>query len=275
MRKAIATLVLLAMAAAPVMAANIAKDGYYEGTTTKHIDQIGERSTALIVSVIEGTFTDQAPAYASALEAAGHAVDIIYDPLGVWPDMSQYDLLLVTTADNWWGYNWLPGDEQAIMAYMDAGGVIIFMSQDFLYFRVGGHIGFPMDYLGVCGVVMDPTFGDEGDLTWEGTVGGILEGMYGSLPGAIGICYEGNSFFADDVDPCTQGLALWTTPLGGPFPFYEGGNTEANAVFNTFDFSCTQDPAELDTIIGIFVEHLGGGVPTENTTWGSIKGMYR
>jgi hypothetical protein len=275
MRRAIVALALLALVTTPVMADNVARNGYIEGTYTQYENQIGDRGTALVVSVIEGTFTDQAEKYAAALENAGHAVDIIYDPMGAWPDLDPYCLVLVTTADNWWGYNWMDADEAVLAAYLDSGGKVIFISQDYLYFRPMGHIGFPMDYLGVCGVILDPTFGDEGDLDWEGTAGSILAGLFGTLPGAIGICYESNSFFADEVTPCTIGLALWTTPMAGPFPFMEGGAVEDATVFNTFDFSCAPDPADLDVVIGIMVEYLGAASPVEDTSWGSIKGMFR
>ena len=274
MRRAIAGLALLALVTAPVLAANVARNGNVEGTYTQYENQIGDRGTALVVSVIEGTFTDQGPKYVTALENAGHAVDLIYDPMGAWPDLGQYCLVLVTTADNWWGYNWLPADEAVLAGYLDTGGKVIFLSQDYLYFRPGGHIGFPMDYLGVCGVLLDPLFGDTGPLDWEGTIGGILEGLYGTLPGNYG-CYTSNDYFADEVTPCTIGLALWTSPMGGPFPYIEGGAVEEATVFNTFDFSCAPDPADLDVVIGIMVEYLGASSPVEDTSWGSIKGMFR
>ncbi|MCK4303774.1 MAG: hypothetical protein KAY24_06015 [Candidatus Eisenbacteria sp.] len=275
MRKIVVTLALLALVAAPVLADNTARVGYHEGTYHEYDDQISGRATALIASVLEGVFTDQAAIYQTSLEAAGHSVDIVYDPAGAWPDLAPYSLILVTTADNWWGGTWTTGDETVLGGFLDGGGDVIFMSQDYLYFRPGGHIGFPMDYLGVCGVVMDPAFGAVGDLSWEGIAGGLLDGQSGVLPGAVGTCFESNGFFSDEIMPCIDGLNLWTQPEVGPFPFMEGGCVTENTVFNTFDYSCDPTGAQCDLAIGTFVDYFGGQSPVEASSWGAIKGMFR
>jgi hypothetical protein len=167
-----------------------------------------------VASVIEGVFTDLGPAFQAALVNAGETADLIYDPAGVWPDLSGYNEVLVTFSDNWWGTIWSPTDEDVLAAYLDAGGCVFIIGQDYLYFR-GTNIGFPMDYLGVCDYVDDLNFGDT-QVDWTGTAGGPLDGQSGT----IFACYASNSFYTDQVFPCVQGLVEWTsaqvpTPVEG------------------------------------------------------------
>ena len=273
MRRALAALALLAVVAAPILAESVSRDGPFQAPSPVYMPDVLGRGPSLVVVVNEqGVMADLGPMYGNALTNAGFPYDIIYEPMGVWPALDDYDVVLVTFADNWWGYSWLvPQDEDPLEAYMDAGGNVILIGQDYLFFR-GGHGGFPSTHLGVCDHVDDVLWADETLLTWDGDGGSPLEGLHGEYYGLE--CYTppgANALFTDEVIPCTQGLLTWSTE-GYPIPT-EGGAVEANGIFSCVDFGC--DDAVIDAAIAAIMDYFGGCTAAEQDTWGSIKEMYR
>lgn len=259
-------LVLLAVVllATPVLGADMARGpNYVEGTYTPHQNHL-DRATTLVASVIAGTFTDLGPTYAGALVAAGQSADLIYDPAGAWPPLGGYIFIVVDFSDTWWSGYWYASDEAALAAYMDGGGCLALIGQDFLYQRPG-YSGWPANYFGIAGAYEDANYNDPGQLDWQGTAGGPLAGLSGSmLP-----CFSANPWFTDEIYPAVQGLVDWASPLYGPA---QGGSVLGSHFFSTVEFGC--DTAAINQVV---VGFLGGCgfVPTQNTTWGGVKALFR
>jgi len=259
-------LVAALMLAGSAMAADVAKGPeYIEGTVVDYTDSYN-RGDVLIVSLIDATFTDVSPVYASGFAANGHTADTVYDPAGAWPDMSGYTTCLVSTSDLWWTYDFT-GDLAAAGSYIDGGGCLWLVGQDFLYAASTGGMNFAMTYLGLAGVVEDVNYGDEDPLEWFGTAGGPLDGMYAvMLP-----CFASNPWFTDDVTPAGQGLADWSSTLGSG---QAGCVTDFNTMFSAVEFGC--DSTTINDVVGALLEGVCGGViPVEEGSWGSIKHDFR
>jgi hypothetical protein len=263
MRKVIVLLALTALAAAPVLAESVARNGNVAPVYTTYENDLG-RGPGLVCSITEGTFTDLGPIFQVALTNAGYTADLIYDPLGVWPPLGGYDVVAVTTNDDWWSTpGFTAADEAILAAYLDTGGLVIFEGQDYLYMR-GGFFGFPQTHLGVTGANEDLAY-DDVNLQWFGTLGGPLDGQ----SQAIMACFASNGFFTDQIFPATQGLAEWISDSNPNL--VEGGSVVSNAIFSTIAMGC----GDLDTVIACDMAYLTGGTPVEDSSWGAIKGIYR
>jgi len=263
MRKALMLLVLLSLVVPATLAdKNIAREGYVPGVVTTHENILG-RSDYLVVSVTAGVFTDLGPAYVTALGGA----DLVYDPYGTLGSaIPGHTLVCVNTTDNWWGDGWnVAADEAALMAFLDATGKLIFVGQDYIYFR-GSYTGFPQTYMGVTGVIEDLAANDA-SLGWTGTAGGPLAGL--SEP-VIAACFASNGFYTDQVFPASQGIAMWSSP-SQPSPV-EGGSVVTKAIFSTVEFGCGYI---LGDVTAGMLCHLFGTTPTEDASWGQIKDLYR
>lgn len=261
-------LVAALMLAGSAMAADVAKGPeYIEGTVVEYTDSYS-RGDVLIVNVLAATFTDLSPVYSAAFAANGKTADVVYDPAGVWPDMSGYTTCLISTSDNWWDSYDYTGDFAAAGSYVDGGGCLWVIGQDFLYSSgVYGGLIFAQTYLGLAGVVEDINFGDDSPLEWFGTAGGPLDGMTSAmLP-----CFASNPWFTDDVTPATQGLADWATLLGSG----QGGCvTDFSTMFSVIEFGC--DAPMINDVVGALLEGVCGGViPVEESSWGTIKHDFR
>ncbi len=264
MIRVITCLAVLSMAVPATIAddVSIARQGYYPGVVTAHEGILG-RSDYLVVSVIAGVFTDLGPAYAAALDNA----DLVYDPAGtLGASIPGHSLVCVDTSDNWWGDGWdVIADEAALAAFLDVSGKLIFVGQDYLYFR-GDYAGFPQDYMGVSGVIGDLAANDN-SLEWAGTVNGALEGQARSLVA----CFVANGFYTDQIVPAYQGLAMWHSP-SQPTPVEGGSEVIDQAIFSTVEFGC----GDLGPVVEALVTRLFTIYsPVEEASWGRIKGMYR
>lgn len=264
MRKVFTILALTAVMAAPVLAESVARDGNVPPTYTTHTNTLG-RGPALVCSITEAIFTDLGPSFQTACNNAGYAADLIYDPLGAWPSLTGYDVIVVTTNDDWWSTpGFTAADEAILAAFIDGGGKVIFEGQDYIYMR-GSYMGFPNTHLGVNGANQDLN-GNDPDISWVGTAGGPLAGLSSSFVA----CFSANLFYTDEIIPASQGLAEWTSPT---YPMNsEGGSVVTNAIFSAIAFGCD---GMLDTIIAADLTYLFGTTPTEDASWGQIKGMYR
>jgi len=262
-------LLALVLVAAPAFAADVAKDEgvVIEGVYTPHQNDYDASNpgAALVASIIAGTFTDLAPAYAGALAAAGESpVDTIYDPMGVWPALGGYNSVTVTCSDLWWAGYFLASDESTLASYVAGGGCLFLIGQDYIYQR-GGYAGFPANTFGIGYVYEDANYNDASSMSFVGTAGGPIDGVAGGgFP-----CFASNPWFTDDVTPTTTGLVTWTSDLWGPA---EGGAVLDKAAFSAVEFGCLSG---LNDVVAGLLGLCGGPVPTENTTWGAVKGMFR
>jgi hypothetical protein len=265
MKRLFVCLAMLALSV-PAFAADVARneDIYIEGVPGSFTDDYG-RGNALVASMLDGTFTDVGPFFRTALDAAGMSTDIIYDPHGAWPPMDDYLTVLVSSADMWWPYDWAP-DEAVLSSYMAGGGTCMLVGQDYLYSR-GGFTGFPMDWLGVCGGNFDLNW-DAMYLYTEGADGGPIPGLMIDIVA----CYGANLFFTDEIDPCDTGLAWWTSEQV-TFPV-EGGCSTPVSIFSTIGYGCAAQ-ADINTLINDWLHWLQIATPAEQTTWGSVKGIFR
>jgi hypothetical protein len=259
----------LVLIAGPAFAADMAKSEgvVIEGVYTPHQNDFDASNpgSALVASIIAGTFTDQAPAYQGALVAAGESpVDLLYDPMGVWPALGGYTSVTVTCSDLWWAGYFLASDEAVLASYVAGGGCLFLIGQDYIYQR-GSYAGFPTDTFGIGYVYEDANYGDT-FLEYVGTAGGPIDGLSGSGSD----CFGGvNQFFTDDITPTTTGLATWTSATWGPA---EGGAVLNKAAFSTVEFACMNN---LNAVVAGLLGLCGGPVPTQETTWGAVKGMFR
>lgn len=259
MKKVIAALALLALAL-PVLAMDIAKDPAVvtEGIV-KDYDDIIVRGDAAVVSIIDGTFTDLGPAYFVSVGNNSYDPDLYYDPHGS-VDYSTYLLLVVDSSDLWWAYDWT-AEINAWTAYMDGGGNMLLVGQDFLYSSLA--YSFPTNYCGMTGVFEDANYGDAGMLNWTGT--DVLPGLSDSmLP-----CFASNPWFTDDVSG-TFGVCDWNSPQGA------GGCGSASMVgiFSTVEFGCTTNfRGVLDEVIGAAVAWFAP-TATDEASFSSVKTLY-
>ena len=264
MKRLFVCLAVLALSA-PAFAADVAKDEgvYIEGVPGSYADD-HNRGNALVASIIQATFTDVGPFFQTAMDSHGLSTDLIYDPWGVWPAMDDYVVACVSSADMWWSYTWA-ADEAVLSSYMDAGGKVVLVGQDYIYSRLGW-AGFPSNYLGVCGVVEDVN-NNAMSLYVDGVAGGPMDGAHYEF----GACYASNNFYTDEITPCATGLALWDYP--GIFGL-EGGCSTPVAVFSTIGFGCLQQDY-LNDVVCSWLRWLDVGSPAETSSWGSVKGLFR
>lgn len=267
MKRAVLWIMMVTLCAGPALAADVARlpDVYVEGVPGNYQNDHG-RGDALVASVIQGTFTDLGLAYQSALDVNGFSTDLIYDPYGTWPAMGDYRLVLVSTADMWWTYDWA-ADDAVLSAYMDGGGTCALIGQDYLYTRIQGLAGFPTDYLGIAGATQDLNWADE-EVWWDGTAGGPLDGLSGYVP----VCFLDNPFFTDEIDPMMNGVCQWTS-ASVPFAV-EGGAATATTFFSAVEFGC-QDIGNLEAVVAAIAIWLDQFSPVEKTSWGRVKGKFR
>jgi hypothetical protein len=260
MRKVMVLLAILTLVGS-VNAADIARGPQVvEGTPTPHENDL-RGTDVLIVSVIRDIFTDMAPIYAAAFEANGWTVSIVYDPMGNW-DPTDYDMVLFSTADNWWDdYDYGP-DFEVFGAYLDGGGCGVVVGQDFLYSsELWGGMNFLMTYFGVLGVVQDVNFGDASAMEWFGE--GNLEGIYDVMfP-----CFDANPWFTDDVAPMIGGVAQWCTDLACG----QGGSHTGITMCSVVEFGCSN---VVNDVVLVLMDKCKP-TPTEETTWGQIKSLFR
>ncbi|MBD3336174.1 MAG: hypothetical protein GF355_11725 [Candidatus Eisenbacteria bacterium] len=262
------TLLTLCLFFGTAMAADIARldDVVIEGEDQGYQDQYGDRADALVISILEGTFTDLSAFYVTAFANNGMAADAIYDPNGGF-DPTTYNAVIYNTSDNWWGgYTGFGTDTGLLGSYVDGGGCLAMVGQDMLYsFGPYGAYTFMGTYCGLGDALEDVNWADE-NMDWYGTTGGFLDGM----SGAQSACWEANPYFTDDCYMVTQGVIMWTTETYGPA---EGGSQDA-AIFSAVEFGC-EPQTSLDDIIGAMIEFCGGQPPTatQTATWGQLKAL--
>jgi hypothetical protein len=244
-----------------ILAADICKGpGVVESQYSQHQSTL-DRSDALVVSIIQGVFTDLGPTWRAAL---GYS-DLIYDPEGVYPDLSPYSILLVDTSDMWWTYSFA-ADEAVWTSFHDGGRCVFVIGQDYLYAR-GDVTGFPQTVLGLSEVRQDVAM-NSWIIDWSGTPGGMLDGTSGSVLA----CFAGNGFYTDDVTPRIWGMAEWTDELGASG---QAGCTASQAGLSTLEFGCGGDVGVVAESIRAQCACCPPPVPVMPATWGRVKQSFR
>jgi hypothetical protein len=263
MKKVIALASLLTLVAGTAMALDVAKlpDVTVEGMTTYHGDMLRDGSV-LVVSVTVGTFTDGSAAYVDALTAAGCTADLIYDPQTTgWPDLSGYDGIVVVYNDVWWDSSlgaFGPADTAVLAGFAGSLGVV---GQDFVY-SLGS--GFVTSRFGVTSVIEDINFGDASVMTITGLAGSPYDGMSASgVP-----CWAANPWFTDDISAGTEGHN-W---VGGAFSG-QGAAIVGDGIFSGNAYECLTGDDFISAMAGYLFNCTG--VPTEESSWSTVKGLYR
>jgi hypothetical protein len=221
-------------------------------------------SATLVVSIVEGVFTDLGPTYQAALTYAGVPADLAYDPnlSSGWPNLANYDLVLVTTSDNWWMTLHAGASEQAMLNYT---GCLIVIGQDYVY-GTGLSEGFATRF-GIASIVQDVNFGSGGLMNLTGL--GVFAGNTDSgVP-----CFAANPWFTDDVAVAAGANEIcdWSD---GSFSGQGGSENGDDSMFSSNEFACMGDLQQWVTPLSWYCD-IGGGTPTVPGTWGRLKSAYR
>ncbi len=281
--------ILLIMVFALPLAATTSREGHPDLEYPERLPYGTTRSVAdvLICLDIDANrgFADPTPLYADAFVAAGAGliatcqVESPGGSINFPPNLTaeSYPVVVVLTSDNWWSTpkNIDPADEASLAAYLDTGGNLLFVGQDYM---VGAHpsmgptSGFPRDYLGMDHCYQDVLWG-EPTATIEGTAGWIAAGQTLSLTASS--VFTENSFYADCADPVAtagyafsyveaaqEGVVIYNDP--GGFKTVWAGIELSAASAGSFHLL-------IDAIYNWFI----GASPVVESTWGDIKSLYR
>jgi hypothetical protein len=263
MRKVIGIGLLLSLVALPAFAADIAKDpnvtiqGQYSPGTPQF-----RQGSAIVVSITEGVFTDLGPAYQTALSNAGATpADIAYDPaINGWPNLANYDMVLVSSSDNWW----MTGQSAVEGPMLQYTGCLVVVGQDYAY-GTGPTAGFSARF-GIASLFHDVNFGDASLMTLAG-LGPFLANADSGLP-----CFGGvNPWFTDDVTPNGQPTADWSD---GGFSGQGGAEFGGDSIFSSNEFGCMGNLQQWVDDMAAYCG-IGGGTPTEQSTWSQLKDTYK
>ena len=233
-----------------------------------------------------GLFADPSAKYSSAFMAAGATiiatcgVETSGGTINFPPSLTvdNYPLVVVLTSENWWAspQNIDPADEAVLASYLDSGGNLLFVGQDYMY---GAHptmgvcSGFPRDYLGMDVCYQEVVYGPN-TATVSGSSEWIFDGETVVLDSAN--VFLNNPFFPDCADPVaeTAGYGLYYDEAGqdGVLIYNEtevfktvwAGIELAGASTDDFDMM-------MELLYGWFL----GITPVEETSWGHIKALYR
>jgi len=283
-------LVVLAIliVAAPVFALN-SRLGYDDLATTE-LQPAGPQlyvADVLICVDINANpgFFDPSTRYADAFTAAGAtsfsfaSVEVADGTINFPPDVTadNYPVVVVLTSENWWSapQNIDPADEAVLASYLDTGGNLLIVGQDYMY---GAHptmgicSGFPRDYLGldVC----------TQDILWAP--------LTATISGSVGSPFEGESFFLDSqtVFLSNEFFPDVATPIEGAdylFSYDEAATDGVGIYYDSGTFKTVWCGIEISAASDIDFHHMIDVIyqwfltstPVESTSWGTIKAMYR
>jgi hypothetical protein len=230
-------------------------------------------------------FADPTPLYASAFMSAGAAViatcqvETPGGSISFPPDVTaqNYPVVVVLTSDNWWSTpkNIDPADESVLADYLDGGGCLLFVGQDYM---LGAHptmgvcSGFPHDYLGLSTCYQDVLWGEE-TATITGSDGWLLDGVSASLTASA--LFTENLFYADCADPVPSGGYVFSYDEAGQdgvVVYHDPG--QFKTVWAGIELSTAPTPT-FNTIIDTIYSWFRGVTPVVESTWGDIKALYR
>jgi len=229
-------------------------------------------------------FADPTPKYAAAFAAAGASpiatcsVDVSGGTINFPNDLTgnNYSIVVVLTSENWWSapQNIDEADEDALAYYLDTGGNLLIVGQDYMY---GAHptmgvcSGFPRDYLGLDTCYQDVLWGPS-SASITGSAGSIFEGESAALDSAN--VFSSNPFFPDCADP--------TPDAHAGFYYDEAGQDGVVICHETETFKTVWSGIELagadeesfESLINKIYDWFVGTTPVEETSWAQIKSLY-
>ncbi len=251
-----------------------------------------------------GLFHDLTQRYVDAFTAAGAATvataatEVSGGSINFPPDLTaaNYPVVVVLGSDNYLtGPNTIDAnDEAALAAYLDTGGSLLLVGQDYMY---GAHpdmdgpgnpcYGFPRDYLGldICyqdfdtpppGLATREFDPRSAEATITGTLTWIFVGMVFLLVAVL--AFPNTGYFLTD--------RATTTRTGGVGFGYEGqyGSGDGVVTYNqTRGFKTVWSGVELagadaddfDEIIATLYDWLDDSSPVERASWGAVKAKFR
>ena len=255
------------------------------------------------IDATTGFFHDLTQKYVDAFTAAGAttiataATEVSGGSINFPPDLNaaNYPVVVVLGSDNWFSgpNNIDPTDEAALAAYLDTGGSLLLVGQDYMF---GAHpdmnapnpcYGFPRDYLGLDQCYQDfdtPTGGRvAGEFDPRSTEATILGVVTWVLMGTVillvaVLAFPNTGYFMTD--------RASTTRTGGIGLDYVGQFASGTGVLTynqTRGFRTVWSGVELagaDTedfndIIAALYGWLSENTPVERTSWTAIKAHYR
>lgn len=229
-------------------------------------------------------FADPTPLYVSSFMAAGAspiatcAVEISGGTINFPPELTgnNYPIVVVLTSENWWSapQNIDPADEAVLAGYLDSGGNLLIVGQDYMYGAhptMGACTGFPRDYLGLDVCYQDVIYGpNTANIT--GSAGSIFEGESATLDSAN--VFISNPFFPDCADPLPTahcGFYLDEATQDGVVIYNE--TITFRTVWSGIELSAAS-PEVFDRIIEKIYDWFVGATPVEDSSWSRIKSMY-
>jgi hypothetical protein len=233
-----------------------------------------------------GGFADLSILYADAFVAAG-ATDIAFCGVEVSggtinfpPDVTSdnYPVVVVLTSENWWSapQNIDPADEAVLAAYLDTGGNLLLVGQDYMYGAhptMGACSGFPRDYLGLSYCYQDVIWAPL-TANISGSTGWLFSGDAFYLDSTT--VFLSNEFFPDLADPVpTAGYAMYYDDYGqdGIMIYNDPGTFKT--VWAGIEIGAAVPQSDFFYIIERIYDWFVGTTPVEEAAWGEIKAMFR
>jgi hypothetical protein len=229
-------------------------------------------------------FADLTPKYVSAFEAAGASpiatcsVEASGGTISFPNELTgnNYPIVVVLTGENWWSQpqNIDEADEDALAAYLETGGNLLIVGQDYMYGAhptMGACSGFPLNYLGLATCYQDVEWGAT-TAHISGSAGGIFEGESALLDSAN--VFASNPFFPDCADPAPTAHAGF---------YYDDAMRDGVVICNETDTFKTvwsgielagADTEAFESIINKIYDWFVGTTPVEETSWAHIKALY-
>lgn len=189
---------------------------------------------------------------------------------------NNYPIVVVLTSENWWSapQNIDPADEDALAAYLDSGGNLLVVGQDYMYGAhpsMGPCSGFPRDYLGLDHCYQDVTWGPN-TASITGSPGSIFEGVSAVLDSAN--IFMSNPFFPDCAEPTSTAHYGFRYDEAGTDGVVVCNETETfRTVWSGIELAAAS-PEEFEEIITRVYDWFIGITPVEDSSWTRIKAMY-
>lgn len=229
-------------------------------------------------------FSDPTPLYHAAFTEAGAsniatcAVEVSGGTINFPPELTgdNYLIVVVLTGENWWSspQNLDPADESTLANYLDTGGNLLLVGQDYMY---GAHptmgvcSGFPRDYLGLDRCYQDVLWGpNTANIT--GSADCIFEGESATLDSAN--VFISNPFFPDCADPMPTARSGFHLDEAAQSGVVICNETESfRTVWAGIELAAAS-PGEFARIIQKIYDWFIGATPVEKQSWGRIKALY-
>jgi hypothetical protein len=289
--KCLLVILLVLSVAVPTMAENsrsgIPDSGVEPGPPPSYGSPLEVADVLVCIDIdANAGFADLSIMYADAFVAAGAtdiafcAVEVSGGTINFPPDVTadNYPVVVVLTSENWWSVpqNIDPADEAVLAAYLDTGGNLLFVGQDYMWGShpaMGPCSGFPLDYLGLQTCYQDVFFPAE-TANISGSAGWLFAGeSYFLDPTTV---FLDNPFYPDVADPTpTAGFAMYYDDYGqdGIMIYNDPGNFKT--IWAGIEIAGAVPTTDFHHMIDVIYDWFLGITPVEETTWGEIKSIFR